>query len=196
MSEVVITSSKIFDNDKWTPVRQYAVMGNRPESWLDSAFELNLAAKVLREKVEENWHSQKPFKECFLSPYYMLIGYMIEALLKGILVAKGHNCVVNSKFVGFGVNGHDLIALANKAELSFSKEEGNLLKMLTEHTTWAGRYPIATKWENTYLTNEDDIVDTTIIYSNLDLHQFDILRYRFNKILEESIEKLQCKLLR
>lgn len=186
--------SDFFKDDKWTPARQYAVVGNHARSWLDSAFELNLAAKALRIKVEENWHSKKPFREQYISPYYMLIGYTLETLLKGIIVAKGHNCIVNSKFVGFGVNGHDLIALANKAEVSFDNEQSKILKLLTEHTTWAGRYPIAVKWQNTYLTDENDVVDTTIAYCTSDVTQFDILIYRFTKILEEYVQAYGDKL--
>lgn len=182
-----------FSNVKLAARRKFTYTANHPQSWIDSAYELNLAAKVLRGKVEENWHSEKPFRECYLSPYYMLIGYLLETLLKGILVAKGYKCVVDSNFVGFGVNGHDLYGLANKAELPIPEEESRILKLLTEHTTWVGRYPIATRWQNTFLIDDNNAVESTITYCNADLHQFDILIYRLNKMLEELVVENKFK---
>jgi hypothetical protein len=74
-------------------------------------------------------------------PAFMLYGFAIENLLKGILVAQDGNRVGDKK-----INvprTHNLVELADEAKISLSAAECDLLKRLSTITTWSGRYPAA-----------------------------------------------------
>ena len=65
---------------------------------------------------------------------FLLFGYAIENLLKGLIVQAGGNRT-----------GHNLSELAKEAKVmnELDKDEQELLKRLTVHVRWAGRYPVA-----------------------------------------------------
>jgi hypothetical protein len=70
--------------------------------------------------------------------FRMLCGMAYELLLKAIIVAKG----------GEPEPTHDLVALGKAADVSFTKEEIGLLRILSASIIWAGRYPIPKKQEH------------------------------------------------
>ncbi len=69
--------------------------------------------------------------------YKMLMGMSFELLFKA-------HCVGAS--IEFK-STHDLVALARMANLSISKDEERVLKVLSEYVIWDGRYPIPKKPE-------------------------------------------------
>ena len=129
--------------------------------WLRSARSLVACAKELEPKVIELWENYRAYikdqkiglkSDDYLGPYYMLIAFAVENYFKAAIVKK--------KSVSFkkafrdknkfpkDLNSHDLIQLAQKANFSFSKEEEDLLRRLTRHAIWAGRYPVPTYYKN------------------------------------------------
>lgn len=63
--------------------------------------------------------------------YRMLCGMSLELAYKAIIVAKGEKIPTT----------HNLITLAEKADIDPTKEEVALLAILTECIVWEGRYP-------------------------------------------------------
>jgi|GEM_PF-2705148 len=159
--------------------------GNWPVSWYETSEELAAATKLLEQPVidyfEDNRDSDHPGR-LILAPYYMMSGYLLECLLKGILVATGYKCVEDGKFTK-QVNGHTLIDLAKKAKISFTPPEELILKLLSAHTVWAGRYPIPKNWNNMGIeigTNEA----VTIGYEKYDIPLIKNLIFRAQEKLD------------
>jgi hypothetical protein len=69
-----------------------------------------------------------------LPVYEMLCGMAIELLYKAIIIAKGNKCK--------DFKTHNLIRLADLADVSVDDKLKLILQLLTESIIWAGRYPI------------------------------------------------------
>ena len=76
---------------------------------------------------------------------HMLIGFAIENLLKGLMVAKGI-AKFSAQTLPKELNGHDLSKLHRDAKASTTITP-HLLDTLTYMTTWRARYPFPTKIE-------------------------------------------------
>jgi hypothetical protein len=74
-----------------------------------------------------------------IGPYKMLIGLAIENLIKCILIKKFGSFDIY-KWAS-GPKGHNLLYLSSEAKLSISEIETEILRDLTLHIEWAGRYP-------------------------------------------------------
>lgn len=95
-------------------------------------------------------------------PAFLLYGFAIENLLKGLYVARNPE-VIGTEKVGVPAT-HNLNALANKASYAPPASEFELLRKLTTITTWSGRYPVALTREgygNTRL-NRDAIFEDPV----------------------------------
>lgn len=64
------------------------------------------------------------------STYKMLMGMSFELLFKAYCIGSGTEFSPT----------HDLVAVANTANLSISKEENRMLKVLSEYVLWDGCY--------------------------------------------------------
>lgn len=109
-------------------------------------------------------------------PAFMLYGFALENLLKGVLVARDANLVGDKK-----INvpkTHDLVALADLAKISLSTTQRDLLKRLSTITTWSGRYPAAVSIEDfapigiaaqqqLIKRHADDFADTIVLINQL-----------------------------
>lgn len=74
-------------------------------------------------------------------PAFLLYGFAIENLLKGLYVDRNPQAI-NEEKVGVPVT-HDLNRLAKAAGYAPTSSELELLDKLTTITTWSGRYPVA-----------------------------------------------------
>lgn len=134
--------------------------------WLNSANSLLAAAKEIEPKVLEMWenyqaHTQDsaiPLKaDYYQGPYFMLVGYAIENLLKAAIVRKKaldfkQKFRLNQNYFPSELKDHKLVVLAGKADFTFSLEEEDLLRRLTRHAIWAGRYPVPLQYNKTALS--------------------------------------------
>ncbi len=129
-----------------SPEQEFQEELNDPISWLNSAADLAAAAELLRAPIKDYWNSVRNgitgrhMADNLFRPYYLLFGFALENLLKGIIIANGYKCVnKKGRFKGFK-QGHDLLQLAIKAKVYKASEE-RILQSLTNHTYWYGRYP-------------------------------------------------------
>ncbi|MBI1882070.1 MAG: hypothetical protein HYR94_28175 [Chloroflexi bacterium] len=76
-----------------------------------------------------------------ISKYFLLMGYAIENLLKGILMIQHPEYFKpNAKITD--IRSHNLVNLCKRCKISLRQEEADLLNKLTRHIEWQGKYPI------------------------------------------------------
>lgn len=118
--------------------------GRNPLAWRHAAEDLLEGANAIKEKVldlGDGIHSLAAVQA-------MLLGYAIENLLKGIWIKAGNSMTADGRLNRVpSVGDHDLRGLAKAAGVTLSHDEEAVLGKLTAFVKFAGRYPIATTWE-------------------------------------------------
>src|SRR5207249_3039271 len=118
------------------------------------ARDLYEAAKKLEPEVLRVWESYRErmpnmtaplAPDHYQGPYFMLIAFSVENLLKAAAIAR-NNAEYRAEFrktLRFPeeLKKHDLVKLAELAQVSFNAKEENLLRRLTRSAIWFGRYP-------------------------------------------------------
>ena len=94
-------------------------------AWFSLAESYRAAAEVLHECRERIPSDTRPFA--------LNAGLSLELIFKAILAHR-------SLSIPDGAEGHDLPALAVKAELELTENQKITLELLTETIVWAGRY--------------------------------------------------------
>jgi len=78
---------------------------------------------------------------------FMLLGFALENLAKGILVCRDPQLVSKGHLKKWHGNGHDVSALFLLAKIAVSPDEETLLARTTRITEWKGRYPVAMNFD-------------------------------------------------
>lgn len=97
--------------------------------WHNKASQLFVSAKVLWKAIDNGYAI-----ECW-STYKMLMGLSFELLFKSIAIQR--------KLV-FPAT-HQLVEIANSANLTLTTDEKKILIVLTEYILWDGKYPVPHK---------------------------------------------------
>ncbi|MDO6427134.1 HEPN domain-containing protein [Thalassotalea sp. 1_MG-2023] len=123
--------------------------------WHNKSHDLLVSARTLWNAME----SERKLETNCWATYKMLMGMSFELLFKAHCVGSG------TEFK----STHDLVALANIANLPISKEEKKLLKVLSEYVIWDGRYPTPKKPEHLkgHWKNQADLLDDKLDLENL-----------------------------
>jgi hypothetical protein len=79
--------------------------------------------------------------------YYLLMGYALENLLKGILIMRKPEKYVQQGSLK-GLKTHKLVKLFEDCRLPVDPETKKLLEKLTLHIKWQGRYPVSLRAED------------------------------------------------
>ena len=113
--------------------RFFDFLANEPSSWFGSADTLlKMAAPVWDRRnlvLDGVWVA------------LMLRGYVVENLLKGLLVQQGHRLSVKGRLKGIpGVEEHNLVQLSKKVGLNCSQITTNVQHALSHAITHLGRY--------------------------------------------------------
>ncbi|MCH8295797.1 hypothetical protein IH992_32360 [Candidatus Poribacteria bacterium] len=88
-------------------------------------------------------------------PYFLLIGYAIENLLKAnLMVQHPEYFKPNAKMVD--IRSHNLVSLCKRCNISIDTEETNLLEKLTRYIEWEGKYPIPLEADKSLPRKRDD----------------------------------------
>jgi hypothetical protein len=77
----------------------------------------------------------------------MIFGFALENLAKGIIVCHDATVVAKKRLKKWHGKGHDLSSLFDRAAISVSDEERQLLIRTTRITEWKGRYPVAMNFD-------------------------------------------------
>jgi hypothetical protein len=92
-------------------------------------------------------------------PAQLMYAYAIENVLKGLIVSKRPDLIQEDK-LDQGLETHNLITLANKAEFAVHVRERRVLEALSQLSIWAGRYPVAlTRAEFAGTSSADELLD-------------------------------------
>lgn len=145
------------DKVDWDDVykRNYESIAFWDIQWIYCAKALLTSASEIEPRVCELWDNYQahmedktiPLKaDYYQGTYFMLIAYAVENLFKAAIVRENslifrHEFQSNKKFPT-DLKSHELVELAKKAGFNYSLEEEDLLRRLTRHAIWAGRYPI------------------------------------------------------
>lgn len=154
-----------------------------PSSWIRKATRLKYAADQLYEIYETSnarylerfteaaeagtgpvivWH-KAPQAELgkeiadisLLTEYCLLMGYAIENLLKGLLMAI-HPDYFKSGTKVTAVQSHSLINLCKRCSVAITPDEEDLLTRLTEHIVWVAKYPVPLELAQMYPRRQAD----------------------------------------
>lgn len=146
----------IFKDHKNKDLKKF-VMEGAPTEWLDSAEELMRAANILAEKSKDMRSvSSLGLKDedgdyglidtpGLSNSYFLLAGFAIENLIKGIIVYNDPTVITKGK-LDKKIDSHNIINLAQKIdEFSFTEKQKEVCKKIEEAIPYWGRYPIPTK---------------------------------------------------
>ncbi len=154
-----------------------------PENWLKYAQELRWGAvamwldkgKILEFNSATGERRERPS----ISRSFLLnCGLSIENLLKAYLIAIDPSHINNGR-LGKSISTHDLIHLASKVDIDFSKEESELMKVLSEAIPYWGRYPIPRYYNQ---IKKESIADEDI---------FNTFKALFVKIFDATFKKIE-----
>jgi len=85
---------------------------------------------------------------------YMLMGFSLENLCKGVLIAQTPELVGPAGKLAKEIRTHDVNHLVERALGPQSEPETLLLTVLTNHARWQGRYPLPLEWSDFRLSGE------------------------------------------
>jgi hypothetical protein len=88
-------------------------------------------SKRLEGQELEDFHDQR-----LLAEYLLLVGYGLECLLKGYLLAVIPELVIDERRIDKLVANHDLPQLCHDCAISLSADEERLLKLITRNIVW------------------------------------------------------------
>jgi hypothetical protein len=90
-----------------------------------------------------------------ITEYSLLMGYALENLLKGILMAQHPEYFKPGEKIT-DVRSHNLLSLCKRCSLTVSAAEEDILKKLTDHTEWIGKYPVPLEEASMYPMKRPD----------------------------------------
>ncbi len=153
-------SAKIDDPDAKAFLPLYASKVSSPEAWIAVARELMAAASALEGPVEAGWEAMRARfgrgEKLKIPPnmhgvYFVLVGYAVENLAKAIIVARDttgtRQQTVAAEKIPARLKTHNLFGLLRDIDFPFEQGDEDLLRRLTRHTEWAGRYPVPVSFE-------------------------------------------------
>jgi len=82
---------------------------------------------------------------------FMLFGFALENLAKGIIVCRDPTRVTSSGFRGWDKGGHKLVELFELARFQLTEDERKLFERVTRLTEWKGRYPLPMRFDKVTL---------------------------------------------
>lgn len=102
-------------------------------------------ARLMAEDVEDilEWR--------LIEVYFLLMGYSIENLLKGIVLSKQPGLLDKDKGkLSNTILTHNLVKLAKNCDINITLDERHLLEALTTSIVWEGKYPTPKEEDSMY----------------------------------------------
>jgi hypothetical protein len=154
--------------------RIHEFIARNPNSWEERADNLKRAADKVYEICYDAFTSTRNYiKEgrepdlqdvqdfSVIAIYYLLMGYALENLLKGILIMRQPEMYVQQGNLT-GLKTHKLVKLFEDCKLPVDQETKELLEKLTRHIVWQGKYPIPLRAEDRIPGSYSGILARTI----------------------------------
>ena len=123
--------------------------------WITMAEELLGAARILEADVVQYWSEVRiekgrvagaPGRKCIQGAYFLLTAYAVENFFKALLIHKKRESFRNKLLTSIPkyINEHDLLRLAQTADMKLTLLEEDLLFRLSRSSIWTARYPVPT----------------------------------------------------
>lgn len=74
-------------------------------------------------------------------PYFLMIGYCLENMIKGLLIEQ-RPLLTSGRKLSQDITNHNLPVLSAKLKIDFTDEEKDLLIFLYRNIEWLAKYPI------------------------------------------------------
>lgn len=176
--------SKLFDPDYQRD--QFEKKYHSWTSWVLSASGLIAGADAIREKMTDLLN-QDAYDDSpnLMSSMFLLYGFAIECLLKGLYVKKGNKLTSNGKYnAPPNTKSHDLVSLAQVAGFELTPDELDLLCKVSRQIKGVGRYPAGTAVEDEKpLTRSDGSWEHPGTYRSQELLLIDDVLSRIESIV-------------
>lgn len=104
--------------------------------------------------------------------FYLLYGFSVENALKGVLIAQNSDLLCEGNLHD-KIKTHNLIKLAENANIQLREEEKKFLKNLSELICGYGRYPVKASFEKNKFDLGDDCFNEVCNKIVLGIHQED-----------------------
>jgi len=132
----------------------YIRAGNSVGAWCGAGDSLIAAARILSQNFDPCLDAPVGSKitdnEKIFPSIFLLYGFGIECLLKGLWVKNGHEIVKDGRYMGVpGASDHKLHELADATNFSLTEKERDAFISLSVIITSSGRYPVAKNWRET-----------------------------------------------
>ncbi|HRP53743.1 MAG TPA: hypothetical protein PLI97_09580 [Fluviicola sp.] len=130
-----------------------------PFSWFIYSQELYNAGNVLYQNryLEINSFPNLDSKHGLMNSSYLLFGYSLENVIKGILIAKKPDLINDFRMNLKITKGHDLVNLVKDLN-NLTKQDKKILKLLSDIIPNWGRYPVSkdSKMKKTNINQPDE----------------------------------------
>ena len=165
-------------------IDEFVYKGN-PNEWFEVSNELNASVEILLKNngstyfKTDTWNDIPVKKVMNSRAIFLLMGFTIENLIKGIIVFKKPENI-NTGILGNEIKTHNLIKLLEKIpELEFTQDELTFVRTITSAIPDWGRYPSPLKYQ--------DITDEVLYVDEINT----IYKSIRNKLKDNLIEKLK-----
>lgn len=140
---------------------EFFALSADPIFWQAKASELHRAALVLAQQFFEDMEAFRAALKALeagnianlpsqptsvLGQFVLLAAFSLENLFKGLVLYKEPNLVNGGKTSGI-LRSHDLLSLANRAEVSLTPKEHRFCVLASSAALYWGRYPISNSAE-------------------------------------------------
>ena len=127
-----------------------------PRFWLKQALELNQAAIHLWDAIRADFEKARQFDVGFElnsrevpfmnlgGVFWLNAGFALENSLKGLII-QNQPSLISGGILNKKLRTHDLLKLADLANVELNGVEGFYLFIGTQCVKWAGRYPVSLK---------------------------------------------------
>ncbi len=204
--ESTIIQVRVSHREDW--LQRVRFTAAQPASWLRHARTLRQAAHDLW--ASGNEHERNPGSELgttvlvhWSSPdsipietggstrdvCFMLFGFALENLAKGIIVCRDPRVVTRGGLRKWHGSGHDLPRLFDRAAISISGDERELLTEIARTTEWKGRYPVAMDFDK--VGGQDRVFGHTVVSNVWPADQYNTLCSIFERAKSTLVEALQ-----
>jgi hypothetical protein len=176
------------------------------QAWVNMADTFIEASKIFEPKLKEFWDviltnakegryekggeipRQTPAN--LHGPYFVIISYALENLLKALIIKKrgdeiSHQFFKSGKLPSL-IKSHDLINLCHSAQIKLSIIEEDVLRRLSRQLLWKSRYPVP--------VNLPDMLNM-IKYSDNHIYLTDLLKPDDNEQINNIISRLKAELI-
>ena len=106
-------------------------------------------------------------------PAQLLYAFALENVFKGLIIARAPGLVDESR-LSRAISSHNLVDLAQKAQISIADLETRVLEALSQLGEWAGRYPLPLRSEADFISkgNPNTLMDYGSLHPTM-RHVFD-----------------------